>query len=442
MPPPGAPTPELLVARFRGHARRLAWSALVLIAVAGACGYFYGNLPAPFENWMLLAAGAARRPASSVVLPYLAWWARTYTITTRRVIRALRRARAPPARAGARARLHDPGAQRPPAAHVGSRHADALQRRRRAAAPRRTSRASTWCTRRSSIRSRSARSSRTATRSRSPPALPPPRTALTVAHRRARMMEATEGAHGAASRSRRRRAAGPHDDRARRRARGRAARAGRGERAWRQRSPRPPSATTATPRPCSRSRATSTSSPSITSTCRRTCSRAARRRRRRRAPGPDALLYAQDKLAHARAARRARDAAARLGGRPRRRRAAGVPRRPRRPRGREDRRAAATTARACAWSRRPPRPRTGSRRSPRTRRGGALLAEELVDFTRELAQQVARRPSGDVRRLPGRRDGAARRGVRRGDRAGPARQRAAARGRGAHRRRRSPRASA
>ena len=29
--------------------------------------------------------------------------------------------------------------------------------------------------------------------------------------------------------------------------------------------------------------------------------------------------------------------------------------------------------------------------------GGALLAEELVDFARELAQQVARRPSGEVR---------------------------------------------
>ncbi len=57
-PAPGAPTPELLVARFRPHARRLAWSALVLMAVAAACGYFYGNLPAPFENWMLLAAAA------------------------------------------------------------------------------------------------------------------------------------------------------------------------------------------------------------------------------------------------------------------------------------------------------------------------------------------------------------------------------------------------
>ncbi len=32
--------------------------------------------------------------------------------------------------------------------------------------------------------------------------------------------------------------------------------------------------------------------------------------------------------------------------------------------------------------------------------GGSLLVEELVDFTRELAQQVARRPSGDVRAYP------------------------------------------
>ncbi|MBB2976359.1 5-(carboxyamino)imidazole ribonucleotide synthase [Microbacterium endophyticum] len=33
-------------------------------------------------------------------------------------------------------------------------------------------------------------------------------------------------------------------------------------------------------------------------------------------------------------------------------------------------------------------------------RGGALLAEELVDFSRELAQQVARRPSGEMRVYP------------------------------------------
>lgn len=33
-------------------------------------------------------------------------------------------------------------------------------------------------------------------------------------------------------------------------------------------------------------------------------------------------------------------------------------------------------------------------------RGGALLVEELVDFRRELAQQVARRPSGEMRAYP------------------------------------------
>lgn len=84
-PAPGAPTPELLVARFRGHARRLAWSAIVLIVVAGVSGYLYGNLPAPFENWMLLAAAAAV-VLVLVVLPYLVWAGHVYTITTRRVM--------------------------------------------------------------------------------------------------------------------------------------------------------------------------------------------------------------------------------------------------------------------------------------------------------------------------------------------------------------------
>lgn len=84
-PAPGAPTPELLVARFRPHARRLFWSALVLIVVAAACGYLYGNLPAPFEDWMLLTA-AAVVVLLLVLLPFLGWWAHVYTITTRRVM--------------------------------------------------------------------------------------------------------------------------------------------------------------------------------------------------------------------------------------------------------------------------------------------------------------------------------------------------------------------
>jgi membrane protein YdbS with pleckstrin-like domain len=85
MPAPGAATPELRVARFRPHARRLVWSALVLIGVAGAVGYFSGNLPAPFEDWMLFTAAAAV-VLLLVVLPYASWASHVYTITTRRVI--------------------------------------------------------------------------------------------------------------------------------------------------------------------------------------------------------------------------------------------------------------------------------------------------------------------------------------------------------------------
>lgn len=85
MPPPGAPAEELLVARFRGHARRLLWSALVFIAVCGATAYFYDGLPEPYENWMLLGA-AVVVTVLLVVVPFLVWLSRSYTITTRRVI--------------------------------------------------------------------------------------------------------------------------------------------------------------------------------------------------------------------------------------------------------------------------------------------------------------------------------------------------------------------
>ena len=84
-PAPGAPTPELRVARFRGHARRLVWSAIVLIIIAGLCGWFWDNLPAPLENWMMLA-GAGAVVFLLVLLPFLTWWTHIYTITTRRVI--------------------------------------------------------------------------------------------------------------------------------------------------------------------------------------------------------------------------------------------------------------------------------------------------------------------------------------------------------------------
>ncbi|WP_298036742.1 PH domain-containing protein [uncultured Microbacterium sp.] len=85
MPPPGAPAEERLIARFRSHARGLFWSSVLVIAVFGATAYFYNNLPAGYENWMLLAA-AGLVILVGCVLPYLVWVSRSYTVTTRRVI--------------------------------------------------------------------------------------------------------------------------------------------------------------------------------------------------------------------------------------------------------------------------------------------------------------------------------------------------------------------
>ncbi len=85
MPPPGTPSEELLIARFRSHARRLFWSALVLIATFGATGYFFGNLPEGIEDWMLLTAAGAL-VLLAVVLPFVIWYSESTTVTTRRVI--------------------------------------------------------------------------------------------------------------------------------------------------------------------------------------------------------------------------------------------------------------------------------------------------------------------------------------------------------------------
>lgn len=85
MPAPGAPAEELLIARFRGHARALFWSAVLLIVVFGVTAYFYNNLPEGYENWMLFVAAGALI-VFGVLIPYVIWASRSYTVTTRRVI--------------------------------------------------------------------------------------------------------------------------------------------------------------------------------------------------------------------------------------------------------------------------------------------------------------------------------------------------------------------
>lgn len=88
-PAPGAAVTELRIARVRGHARRLFWPAIILIAVAGAVGYFTGNPPELVQDWMqdwMLWAVAGAVVLMLVVLPFLRWLTRTYTVTTRRVI--------------------------------------------------------------------------------------------------------------------------------------------------------------------------------------------------------------------------------------------------------------------------------------------------------------------------------------------------------------------
>ncbi len=92
-PAPGSDAPELRVARLRGHARRLFWSALVLIAAATAVGYFTGKPPAAVAGWMpdwvqnwMLWTLAGILVLLLVIVPYLRWLSHTYTITTRRVI--------------------------------------------------------------------------------------------------------------------------------------------------------------------------------------------------------------------------------------------------------------------------------------------------------------------------------------------------------------------
>jgi uncharacterized membrane protein YdbT with pleckstrin-like domain len=82
---PAAAPAERVIARLRPHARVLFWPSLVLIAVAGATGYYGGTFSEAWQNTAVYSA------AGVVVLllflfPLIAWLSKRYTITTRRII--------------------------------------------------------------------------------------------------------------------------------------------------------------------------------------------------------------------------------------------------------------------------------------------------------------------------------------------------------------------
>lgn len=85
--PPGVHPvqPESVVARLRSHGRAVVLPCIVLIADAGALGFFAGSFPEQWQNWLVLAA-ALVIAVLLFLLPVVAWLGRNYTITTRRIV--------------------------------------------------------------------------------------------------------------------------------------------------------------------------------------------------------------------------------------------------------------------------------------------------------------------------------------------------------------------
>jgi membrane protein YdbS with pleckstrin-like domain len=79
------PLAEQVVARLRSHSRVLFWPTVLLIAVCGGAGYFFGRFAEAWQN--LAVAGAAVFVIIFLwLLPLASWLSRRYTITTRRII--------------------------------------------------------------------------------------------------------------------------------------------------------------------------------------------------------------------------------------------------------------------------------------------------------------------------------------------------------------------
>ncbi len=76
---------EHVIARLRPHARILVAPSIVLIASAGAVGYFAGNLPEAWQNNVIIA-GAVVVAVVLWLVPMVTWLSQRYVITTRRII--------------------------------------------------------------------------------------------------------------------------------------------------------------------------------------------------------------------------------------------------------------------------------------------------------------------------------------------------------------------
>ncbi|PXA70109.1 PH domain-containing protein [Cryobacterium arcticum] len=83
--PPPVQAPEVVLARLRSHARALFWPTLLLIGVCAVTGYYFGSLPEPWQNTLVLVA-AAVLVVLFWLLPLVSWLTRRYTLTTRRII--------------------------------------------------------------------------------------------------------------------------------------------------------------------------------------------------------------------------------------------------------------------------------------------------------------------------------------------------------------------
>ena len=76
---------EFVVARLRPSARALFWPTILLLLIAGALGFLANAFREEWQNTVLLCVAGAVALVGWLA-PLLRWSARTYTITTRRVI--------------------------------------------------------------------------------------------------------------------------------------------------------------------------------------------------------------------------------------------------------------------------------------------------------------------------------------------------------------------